>query len=98
MARGGPLRSACRREACRLPPRKASRTPRDDGGLKRAASPRVRDQATGGLAKHLGVATCAKMEEDAHGGDREKQAAQRADGVPDPCETAARSYEVPEDR
>ncbi len=75
--------------------RKASSDAHDDGDrsseLERAAPPRVRDQAGRGLAERLGVATRAKMEEDAHGGDHEEQAAQRADGVPDPREAAARS-------
>ena len=47
----------------------------DDGDrspeLERAAPPRVRDQAGGGLAKSLVVAPRANMDEDAPGGDRE---------------------------
>jgi hypothetical protein len=51
----------------------------------------VRDEARGGLAKSFGVAARANMEEDAHGGDGEQQAAKSAERVPDPREAAARS-------
>ena len=68
----------------------------DDGDraskLEGAASPRVGDEAGSQLAQSRGVSARAELEEEAHGGDREKEVSEGTRDVPDLGETPARAY------
>jgi hypothetical protein len=82
------LRQATERRAGRLD---GAHDDRDrPAELETAATPGVGDEAKACLAKRRGVSRRPEVQEDAHGGDREEEVAERAREVPDAGERPLR--------